>query len=102
MTIQDDVLERTPPPPPSPPDWRDTFMQFLARKNPGTRHCKECKSSSVEVTPALVTCPRWDPEENDWSTNGTTYPMALLVCKSCGHVNFYSAKLAGVSKADVR
>ena len=95
MSVTDDMLK------PTPDDWRDTFLGFLRRKVRGSRRCRECKSDSVEVTPALVTCPRWDPNEEEWSLNGITYPLALLVCKSCGHVNFYSAKLAGISKWDV-
>ena len=89
-----------PPDPPEQEDWRDIFLDFLENKSRGLSVCKECRSSSVEVTPALVTVPRWDPTEKDWSLNGTTYPFALLVCKSCGHVNFYSASIAGVKKKD--
>lgn len=99
MSVTDDVFE---PPTEDAPDWRDAFLRFLKRKVRGSRRCKECGSHSVEITPALVTCPRWDPNEEEWSLNGITYPLALLVCKSCGHVNFYSAKLAGVSKWDVK
>ena len=89
-----------PPDPPGQEDWRDEFLDFLESKARGLNICKECRSSSVEVTPALVTVPRWDAELEDWSLNGTTYPFALLVCKSCGHVNFYSASIAGVKKKD--
>ena len=89
------------PPPTMKEDWRDTFLEFLNEKVKGSGTCEKCSSESVMVTPALVTCPIWNPKERAWSVNGTTYPFALLVCRSCGHVNLYSAALAGIKKEDV-
>ena len=102
MSITKGILDefRRTPDPPDQEDWRDIFVDFLEKKSRGLSTCKECHSASVEVTPALVTVPRWDAHAEEWSVNGITYPFALLVCKSCGHVNFYSASIAGVKKKD--
>ena len=83
-------------------DWRDTFLEFHNKRVAESRTCKECDSASVELASALVTCPRWNPEEKEWSLNGITYPLAFLICRACGHVNLYSATMAGVKLAEVK
>ena len=84
-------------------DWRDVFLRFLRRKNLNSATCRMCGEADVELTPGIVTCARWDPEKGDggdWSLNGVTYPLALMACSSCGHINLYSASLAGLKKED--
>lgn len=99
MSVTKDILDG--PLPPDPADWRDALIDFLNEKTPDVGTCKACGVEEIGITPALVTVPRWDPKERRWTLNGVTYPLALLVCGSCGHVDLYSAALAGITKDDV-
>ena len=82
-------------------DWRDDLLDFVTERAHDTGTCEKCGSARVEVAPALVTLPHWNPTEREWSLNGSTYPMAVFVCLNCGHVNLYSASLAGVKKEQI-
>ena len=97
MSMKDDVTEL---PPRDVEDWRLEFIDFLSRNGAGGGHCSQCGSLNIEVAPAVVTCPIWDADNDRWTLNGRTYPFAMLICKSCGHVNLYSATLAGIQQED--
>lgn len=82
-------------------DWRDTLIEFLDERVADLGTCKMCGAKDIGVTPALVTVPRWAPKERNWTLNGATYPLAFVVCGSCGHVELFSAAMAGITKDDV-
>ena len=84
-----------------PDDWRDQLLDFLGQRAAGSGTCEKCRTPRVEVAPALVTLASWDRAEKKWTLSGDTYPLAAFVCMHCGHVNLYSAALAGVDKENL-
>ncbi|MFQ5953767.1 MAG: hypothetical protein ACE5JZ_01725 [Kiloniellales bacterium] len=77
---------------PLPDDWYNRTVDILNEKLRGGGVCSRCRGKVI-LAQDTVSPIRWDGGVH---LGGTTYPQAMLVCKACGHTEYYNLIALGI------